>query len=441
MKCILPKPFVLFVFVCFINIGQLKTQALYFPPINGSETWDTLSPAALGWCTNKIDSLYNFLQQENTKGFMVLKDGKIVLEKYFGSFTKDSAWYWASAGKTLTSFLIGQAQEEGFLKITDTTSNYLFPGWTNCTPLKEDKITIWHQLTMTSGLDDAVPDNHCTLDTCLDYKADAGTRWAYHNAPYTLLEKVIVNATSMPINTFTQTRLKNKIGMSGAWLTIGYDNVYYSRLRSMARFALLAQNNGIWNTDTLLKDAVYLNQILNTSQSLNLSYGYLWWLNGKASYMVPGLQIQVPGSYAPDAPADMVAGIGKNGQIMSLAKSKGIILLRMGNPPSSNSEVPYLICNEMWKRLNAIMCVSTGLQMEDKHGEKFTLYPNPVREELSLNLESNEMGYFEISYPFGEVILSGELKNKLEVSALLPGLYLFTLCSNERKVVRKFIKW
>ncbi|MCU0360909.1 MAG: hypothetical protein MUF75_09365 [Bacteroidia bacterium] len=50
-------------------------QTLYFPPINGSEVWDTLSPTALGWCTNKIDSLYNYLQQENTKGFMVLKYG------------------------------------------------------------------------------------------------------------------------------------------------------------------------------------------------------------------------------------------------------------------------------------------------------------------------------------------------------------------------------
>ena len=119
MKCILSKTLVPLVFLIFTNSGRWKAQALYFPPINGSETWDTLSPAALGWCTNKIDSLYNYLQQENTKGFMVLKDGKIVLEKYFGTFTKDSAWYWASAGKTLTSFLIGQAQEEGFLKITD----------------------------------------------------------------------------------------------------------------------------------------------------------------------------------------------------------------------------------------------------------------------------------------------------------------------------------
>jgi CubicO group peptidase (beta-lactamase class C family) len=428
------------VLIFFILLARPHAgQTLYFPPINGSEAWDTLSPNALGWCTNKIDSLYNYLQQENTKGFLVMKDGKIVLEKYFGTFTKDSLWYWASAGKTLTSFLIGQAQEEGFLKITDTTSDYLLPGWTNCTPAKEDKITVWHQLTMSSGLDDAVPDNHCTLDTCLNYKADAGTRWAYHNAPYTLLEKVIVNATSMPINTFTQTRLKNKTGMSGTWLTIGYNNIYYSRLRSMARFALMIQNNGIWNSDTLLKDAVYLNQMLNTSQNLNLSYGYLWWLNGKSSYMVPGLQIQVPGSYAPDAPADMVAGIGKNGQIMSIAKSKGIVLLRMGNPPSSNSEVPYLICNEMWKRLNAIMCTSTGNYEWNNGGMSIELYPNPANDLLHIKATTQLPFPSQVINSIGESVLTTS-STSIDISQLPAGLYFVTSKIEQKLYHGKFIK-
>src|SRR5262245_52854379 len=100
----------------------------YFPPLTGS-TWDTLSPSALGWCPDRIDSLYDFLEEKNTKGFIVLKDGRIVLEKYFGTFTQDSAWYWASAGKTLTAFLIGQAQEQGFFDIDDSTSQYLGAGW------------------------------------------------------------------------------------------------------------------------------------------------------------------------------------------------------------------------------------------------------------------------------------------------------------------------
>jgi hypothetical protein len=83
-----------------LSLSLIKTdaQALYFPPIAGN-TWDTLSPAALGWCSSGIDSLYDYLGQRNTKAFILLKDGKIVLERYFGSFTVDSLWYWASAGK------------------------------------------------------------------------------------------------------------------------------------------------------------------------------------------------------------------------------------------------------------------------------------------------------------------------------------------------------
>lgn len=85
---------------------------------------------SLGWCRDKVAPLYSFLETRNSKAFIVLKDGKIVIEKYFGKFTKDSLWYWASAGKTLTSFAVGLGQEDGYLKITDTSSKYLGKGWT-----------------------------------------------------------------------------------------------------------------------------------------------------------------------------------------------------------------------------------------------------------------------------------------------------------------------
>jgi hypothetical protein len=185
-------------FILLVSLGinkALTAQNLYFPPISNSANWDTISPESLGWCVSNIDSLYGFLEQQNTKAFIVLKDGKIALEKYFGTFTKDSIWYWASAGKSLTSFLIAKAQEEGFLKITDTSSKYLGVGWTDCTLQQENKISILNQITMTTGLDDGVTDNHCTDKSCLIFKANAGTRWAYHNAPYTLLEKVITTGS------------------------------------------------------------------------------------------------------------------------------------------------------------------------------------------------------------------------------------------------------
>ena len=108
----------------FIVFSQISKAQLYFPPTTGN-SWDTLSPSSLGWCQDKIDTLLNFLDSKNTKAFIVLKDGKIVIEHYFDTFTVDSLWYWASAGKSLTSFLVGMAKQDGFLNLSDSTSQWL----------------------------------------------------------------------------------------------------------------------------------------------------------------------------------------------------------------------------------------------------------------------------------------------------------------------------
>ncbi|HEX2535137.1 MAG TPA: serine hydrolase domain-containing protein, partial [Chitinophagaceae bacterium] len=71
-----------------------------------------------------------FLQLKKTKAFIILKNGRMVKERYFGTFTADSLWFWASAGKTLTAFVVGVAQQEGKLDIDDKTSKYLGTGWT-----------------------------------------------------------------------------------------------------------------------------------------------------------------------------------------------------------------------------------------------------------------------------------------------------------------------
>ena len=157
-----------FIFGLLLITRSLFGQSAYFPP-NTSNNWDTLAPQSLGYCQTSIDSLYNFLEQNNTKAFIILKDGKIVLEKYFGLHTQNTPWQWASAGKTITAFMVGIAQQESYLSINDTTSKYLGKGWTSCSTSQEDKISIRHQLTMTSGLDDGVLDPYCTLDTCLQF--------------------------------------------------------------------------------------------------------------------------------------------------------------------------------------------------------------------------------------------------------------------------------
>jgi CubicO group peptidase (beta-lactamase class C family) len=148
--------------------------------------------------------------------------------------------------------------------------------------------------------------------------------------------------------------------MTGLWYTIDYNNVFISKPRSMARFGLLIQNKGIWNNDTLLHDAAYVQQMTNTSQSLNLGYGYLWWLNGKNSFMVPTLQNVFPGSYAPNAALDMYSGLGKNGQIVSVAPGQKLVVVRMGEQATStSSDITIQLCDQIWEKLNEAMYCNT----------------------------------------------------------------------------------
>jgi len=311
----------------FVSI-QAKSQSLYFPPLTNN-TWDTIAPASLGWCQPAIDSLYSFLEQTNTKAFMVLKDGKIVLEKYFGNYTVDSIHYWASAGKSLIGMLTGIAQEKGLVNINNPVSSYLDNGWSSAPVAKESVISLRHLLTMTSGFDDkpASPcDNESTDISCLQYLTDTGQRWAYHTGAYQQLAAVLSTASGSNINSFTNSNISNKIGMTGLW----FNGVYYSKTRSMARFGLLALNKGVWANDTLLHDTNYWNSMVNTSQPYNQSYGYLWWLNGKTSFMSPGLQFVFNGSLVPKAPADMFAALGKNDQKIYVVPSQNLVVVRTG---------------------------------------------------------------------------------------------------------------
>lgn len=328
--------------------------SLYFPPVSGTE-WSTTTPASLSWNETELNNLYTYLQQKDTKAFIILKNGKIVAERYFGTFTADSLWYWASAGKTLTAMLVGIAQQEGLLNINNKTSQYIGTGWTSLPLAKENLITIRHQLTMTTGLDDDVPDNYCTLPSCMVYKADAGTRWAYHNAPYTILDKVVENAAGTSFNNYFQQKIRNRIGMNGLWLPSGYNNVYYSNARSMARYGLLMLNKGKWDQTAILNDTNYLNAQVNTSQSLNLSYGYLTWLNGKPNHMLPSTQFIFSGYIAPNAPADMYAALGKNDQKVYVVPSQNLVVIRMGETAGNVHLAVSSFDNELWGKLKAVI--------------------------------------------------------------------------------------
>ncbi|MBP7408410.1 MAG: serine hydrolase [Flavobacteriales bacterium] len=357
-----------------VFIGSMFAQNTYFPPATGN-TWETVDPATLGWCTDSIAPLLEFVEANNSKAFIVLKDGRIAIEHYVGTFTQDSAWYWASAGKSLTAFLVGVAQADGLLDINDPSSDHLGIGWTSCSPAQEAAITVRNQLTMTTGLDDGVANVDCTDPTCLQYLADPGTRWSYHNAPYTKLDGVLESATGQTLNGYVYSTLTPTTGISGLYLPIEYNNVFFSTPRSMARFGLLALNRGVWNGTDILGDDNYFEAMTTPSQALNESYGYLWWLNGQATAMVPGLQIVFPGPLLPNEPLDAFNALGKNGQQINVVPSQGLVVVRMGNSPGTGAAVAIQFADELWAHLNNVFCTTTAV---DGASSTSTALPYPV---------------------------------------------------------------
>ena len=330
---------------------------LYFPP-NSTDVWETSTPNSLSWNTTNLQDLYDYLEEKNSKGFIILKDGKIVVEQYFNGHTQNSNWIWYSAAKSLTSTVIGIAQDEGIINVNNKTSDYLGNNWSSLTQEKQNLITVKHHLTMTTGMQSDLTDAlawACTLPICLDYEADAGSRWAYHQGAFTLLQKMINNGTAgMTFNNYYNQKLKTKIGMNGSWNDFLFLNLYSSTTRSMARFGLLTLNKGKWKDETIVSENYY-NSMISTSQNLNKSYGYLWWLNGKESFMGTNSQDIITGSIIPNAPTDMFAALGAKDQKIYVIPSKNMVIIRCGESAGLEELANSSFDNELWEKINAVI--------------------------------------------------------------------------------------
>jgi CubicO group peptidase (beta-lactamase class C family) len=413
----------LLLILCIAWTQIIFGQTNYFPPING--TWETTDPNSLGWCMDELQPLYQYLDTTNSKGFIVLKDGKIVLEKYFGNFTQDSSWYWASAGKSLTAFAVGIAQQKGLLSIDNPVSNYLGDGWTSCTKAQEEKITVRHLLMMSSGLDDNTSNPFCNEPSCLTYKAEPGTRWAYNTGVYSLLIKIIEKITGQDYNLFISKNIGIPTGMKGLWIS-AQGELYITKVQTMARFGLLILNHGVWANNDILQDSNYFQAMVNTSQPMNQAYGFLWWLNGKQTFMVPGLPIQLPGSLVPNAPQDAYFAMGKYGQIICIVPSQNLVVIRMGDDPGNNEQlVSPIYLDKIFTYLNKIICNPASVQ-SSKKVESVVIYPNPVINSIIwANPNNLSIKTIEFYNAHGQLLQTIQPKRQFaDVSSFKPGTYI-----------------
>lgn len=417
-----------------IFFGNSHAQTIYFPPLSGS-TWATESPATLGWCQARIDSLYTFAESRNTDALLITVDGKIVLEKYFGTFTSTSYHVWNSAGKSLTGLLTGIAQEKNFIDIDNPVSTYIGAGWSTAPLAKENLITVKHLITMTSGLND-VPSSCTNEDSstaCLEYLVDAGTRWAYHTGAYKKVQKVISKASGLTFNAFTNTHLSTHIGLVGTWV----NGTYFSTPRGAARFGLLALNKGIWATDTLLHDVSYFNEMTTTSQSYNQSYGNLWWLSGKTSYMAPGLQFVFTGDLMPNAPSDMYCALGKDDQKIYVVPSKKMVVVRMGDSAYGTAAAFSPFDDELWDYINKLSCTTETLS--ELKTTSTIVYPNPFNDKIHL-VDINGVERYTLLNSLGELIWTDKTIEHADFTALLAGVYFLKLDFSQSNQTIKLMK-
>lgn len=330
-------------------------EELYFPSLNNNN-WETTSPENLGWNTSQLNSLYTYLEEKHTKGFIILKDGKIVVEQYFNGHNQNANWEWFSAVKSLTATAVGVAQEEGLLNINNKTSDYLGNNWSSLTQDKQDLITVKHHLSMTTGLQNT-PLNFiawtCTTAPCMIYNFDAGTEWQYHQGAFTQVQNILSQSTGENFKIYIKEKILDQIGVTGSWNSILNLNIFSSNTRGMARFGLLALNKGTWDDNTIVSES-YFNEMTTTSQNLNKSYGYLWWLNGKDGFIGTDT-IEYSGSLIPNGPNDMYCALGAQDQKIYVIPSKNMVVVRSGESAGLDALASSSFDNELWGKINAVI--------------------------------------------------------------------------------------
>ena len=94
-------------------------------------------------------TLLDSLKDEHTDGFIVIKDGKILYEEYFGEFGERDHHLWASCTKSMIGIAAAILAEQGKLDVNKTIQHYL-------PELKESAfagLTVQQVLNMVTALD------------------------------------------------------------------------------------------------------------------------------------------------------------------------------------------------------------------------------------------------------------------------------------------------
>ncbi len=261
----------------------------------------------------ELDEYIKAKQYRLVNSVLMWKDGRVVLERYYNGFTKDSRNVIRSVVKSILSIAAGICLDKGFIKSLDEPVCKYLDDFNQGIHPYHGGITIRNLLTMTSGIHWVGGVHyHCPQLSVLrkspnwaehiaetDMTHVPGARFNYSEFDVILLTAVLEKAVSSDIFSFINENLYIPLHIkSGPWWRsrcgIAYScaeagegnggpNERPSNLtaREMLSIGQLFLQKGIYEDKRIVSEK-YVKEATLPSKC-NPDYGYLWWL-GKDYY-------------------------------------------------------------------------------------------------------------------------------------------------------------
>ena len=314
--------------------------------------WSTADATANGFDAAKLDAVADAAAQAGSNCFLVTRHGQIVGEWYWNGTDQHTGQEVFSATKSYSSTLVGMAQDDGKLKITDKASTYI-DEWKGTA---SEDVTVRNLISNDSGrYQDGATDyvsmavqaqDKTQFSIDLEQQHPIGSTWVYNNAAIQTLDRVLQKALGQSPSDYASERLLEPIGMTDSVMkkdqagnTLTFMGLT-STCRDMARYGYLFLNGGNWNGRQIVSEA-WVKEATTPSQTLNGSYGYLWWLNAKAggqgaAQAVGGSEGTAPAGdelrqqLAGAGPENAYFALGLGDQIIAVFPDEDVVAVRLG---------------------------------------------------------------------------------------------------------------
>ena len=262
-----------------------------------TEDWRSSTPKAQGMEAGKLAEMLDAIQEQhlNLHSLLVIRNGYLVSETYFGSYQQDTRHETYSVTKSFVATLIGMAIDKGYIDGVEHRIVDFFPERTLAN-LDEQKeaMTLNDVLTMRSGLDwqegEAAYGAMYRSPDWVQFMLDKpmvwppGSQFNYCSGCSHLLSAILQQTTGMNTRDFAEEYLFEPMGVSnavwdtdGAGIPIGGWGLQMTP-REMAKLGHLYLHHGEWEGQQIVS-ASWVEEATkeHTQAEDEWGYGYQWW--------------------------------------------------------------------------------------------------------------------------------------------------------------------